>query len=131
AQQEEVGAAAEELEGQAAGRGAADGVVGAAEAQHRHSGLVSVAQGLVALPVSLPAGGAALGPAEEGFLQLPQRAAAQHPVHVQRLSQGPRVPAGMGGLPWAGGCCWLVAQHEVAGGCALAVAQHMGAGGGC
>uniref|UniRef100_A0A8C0B4M3 Uncharacterized protein n=1 Tax=Buteo japonicus TaxID=224669 RepID=A0A8C0B4M3_9AVES len=70
--------------GQAAGRGSADGVVGAAEAQHRHGRLV----------VSLPAGGAALGPAEEGFFQLPQRAAAQHPVHVHHLGQGPHVPGG-------------------------------------
>uniref|UniRef100_A0A663MHQ5 Uncharacterized protein n=1 Tax=Athene cunicularia TaxID=194338 RepID=A0A663MHQ5_ATHCN len=92
AQQEEVGAAAEELQGQAAGRGAADGVVGAAEAQHGHGRLVGVAQGLVAFPVGLPGGGAALGPAEEGFLQLPQRAAAQQPLHIHRLGQGPRVP---------------------------------------
>uniref|UniRef100_A0A8C3QI25 Uncharacterized protein n=1 Tax=Cyanoderma ruficeps TaxID=181631 RepID=A0A8C3QI25_9PASS len=102
AQQEEVGAAAEELPGQALGRGAAHGVVGAAEAQHRHRRLVGVAQGLVALPVALPAGGAAPSPAEEGFLQLPQRAAAQEPVHVHHLGQGPRwrvigMPLGAGG----------------------------------
>uniref|UniRef100_A0A8B9EQY8 Uncharacterized protein n=1 Tax=Anser cygnoides TaxID=8845 RepID=A0A8B9EQY8_ANSCY len=94
AQQEEVGAAAEQLHGQRAGRGPADGVVGAADAQHGHGHLVGVAQGLVALPVGFPAGGAALGPAEEGFLQLPQRAAAQQLGHVHRLGQGARVPAG-------------------------------------
>uniref|UniRef100_A0A8D0EWP8 Uncharacterized protein n=1 Tax=Strix occidentalis caurina TaxID=311401 RepID=A0A8D0EWP8_STROC len=93
AQQEEVGAAAEELQGEAAGRGAADGVVGAAEAQHGHGRLVGVAQGFVAFPVRLPGGGAALGPAEEGFLQLPQRAAAQQPLHVHRLGQGPPLGA--------------------------------------
>uniref|UniRef100_A0A8C3U866 Uncharacterized protein n=1 Tax=Catharus ustulatus TaxID=91951 RepID=A0A8C3U866_CATUS len=91
-QQEEEGAAAEELPGQAPGRGAAHGVVGAAQAQHRHRRLVRIPQGLVALPVALPAGGAAPSPAEEGFLQLPQRAAAQKPVHVHHLGQGPRVP---------------------------------------
>uniref|UniRef100_A0A8C3NHB6 Uncharacterized protein n=1 Tax=Geospiza parvula TaxID=87175 RepID=A0A8C3NHB6_GEOPR len=104
AQQEEVGAAAEELPGQAAGRRAAHGVIGAAEAQHRHRRLVRVAQGLVALPVALPAGGAAPSPAEERFLQLPQRAAAQEPVRVHHLGQGPRVPAGMGRPPWAWRC---------------------------
>uniref|UniRef100_A0A8C5T2N5 Uncharacterized protein n=1 Tax=Malurus cyaneus samueli TaxID=2593467 RepID=A0A8C5T2N5_9PASS len=104
AQQEEVGAAAEELPGQARGRGAAHGVVGAAEAQHRHRHLVRVAQGLVALPVALPAAGATPAPAEEGFLQLPQRAAAQEPVRVHHLGQGPRVPAGIGRPLWAWGC---------------------------
>uniref|UniRef100_A0A8B9ZKX2 Uncharacterized protein n=1 Tax=Anas platyrhynchos TaxID=8839 RepID=A0A8B9ZKX2_ANAPL len=92
-QQEEIGAAAKQLPGQRAGRGPADGVVGAADAQHGHGHLVGVPQGLVALPVGFPAGG---GPAEEGFLQLPQRAAAQQLGHVHRLGQGACVPAGMG-----------------------------------
>uniref|UniRef100_A0A8C0UPC5 Uncharacterized protein n=1 Tax=Cyanistes caeruleus TaxID=156563 RepID=A0A8C0UPC5_CYACU len=88
-------AAAEQLPGQALGRGAAHGVIGAAEAQHRHRRLVRITQGLVAFPVALPAAGAAPSPAEEGFLQLPQRAAAQEPVRVHHVSQSPRVPAGM------------------------------------
>uniref|UniRef100_A0A8V5HE69 Uncharacterized protein n=1 Tax=Melopsittacus undulatus TaxID=13146 RepID=A0A8V5HE69_MELUD len=93
-QQEEEGAGAEELHGQAAGRGAAHGVIGAAQAQHGHGRLVRVAQGLVALPVCLPAGGT--GATEQGLLQVPQRAAAQQLLHVHRPGQGPGVPAGMG-----------------------------------
>uniref|UniRef100_A0A8B9G4V2 Uncharacterized protein n=1 Tax=Amazona collaria TaxID=241587 RepID=A0A8B9G4V2_9PSIT len=88
-QQEEVGAGAEELQGQAASGGAAHGVIGAAEAQHGHGRLVRVAQGLVAVPVGLPARGMGLGAAEEGLLQVPQRAAAQQLLHVHHLSQGP------------------------------------------
>uniref|UniRef100_A0A8C3JI87 Uncharacterized protein n=1 Tax=Calidris pygmaea TaxID=425635 RepID=A0A8C3JI87_9CHAR len=102
-QQEEVGAAAEELQGQAAGRGSSDGVIGSAEAQHRHGHLIGVPQGLVAFPVGLPTGGTALGLAEEGFLQLPQRAAAQQPGHVHHLGQGPHVPVGRGWPGWARG----------------------------
>uniref|UniRef100_A0A8C9N3U9 Uncharacterized protein n=1 Tax=Serinus canaria TaxID=9135 RepID=A0A8C9N3U9_SERCA len=97
-------AAAEELPGQALGQGATHRVIGAAEAQHRHRRLVRVAQGLVALPVALPAGGAAPSPAEEGFLQLPQRAAAQEPVHVHHLGQGSHIPAGMVWPLWAWRC---------------------------
>uniref|UniRef100_A0A493TZZ2 Uncharacterized protein n=1 Tax=Anas platyrhynchos platyrhynchos TaxID=8840 RepID=A0A493TZZ2_ANAPP len=105
-QQEEIGAAAKQLPGQRAGRGPADGVVGAADAQHGHGHLVGVPQGLVALPVGFPAGG---GPAEEGFLQLPQRAAAQQLGHVHRLGQGV--------LPdhrwwWVGGCQELLQETE-------------------
>uniref|UniRef100_A0A674HEZ4 Uncharacterized protein n=1 Tax=Taeniopygia guttata TaxID=59729 RepID=A0A674HEZ4_TAEGU len=92
-QQEEEGAAAEQLPGQAAGRGSAHRVIGAAQAQHRHRRLVRVAKGLVPLPVALPAGGAAPGPAEEGFLQLPQRAAAQELVRVHHFGQSPHRPA--------------------------------------
>uniref|UniRef100_A0A8C3GMK9 Uncharacterized protein n=1 Tax=Cairina moschata TaxID=8855 RepID=A0A8C3GMK9_CAIMO len=99
-QQEEIGAAAEQLPGQRAGRGPADGVVGAADAQHGHGHLVGVPQGLVALPVGFPA----RGPAEEGFLQLLQRAAAQQLGHVHRLGQGARVPAGMVTTPGGDTC---------------------------
>uniref|UniRef100_A0A8B9TZR9 Uncharacterized protein n=1 Tax=Anas zonorhyncha TaxID=75864 RepID=A0A8B9TZR9_9AVES len=94
-QQEEIGAAAEQLPGQRAGRGPADGVVGAADAQHRHGHLVGVPQGLVALPVGFPAG----GPTEKGFLQLPQRAAAQQLGHVHRLGQGPHFPPNLSAPP--------------------------------
>uniref|UniRef100_A0A8C4KAL9 Uncharacterized protein n=1 Tax=Dromaius novaehollandiae TaxID=8790 RepID=A0A8C4KAL9_DRONO len=89
-QPEEEGVGAEELQGQGAGRRAPYGVVGAADAQHGHGRLVHVAQRLVAGPVRLPAHGAALGRAEEGFLQLPQRTAAQQLVHVHHLGQGTR-----------------------------------------
>uniref|UniRef100_A0A8B9PKW6 Uncharacterized protein n=1 Tax=Apteryx owenii TaxID=8824 RepID=A0A8B9PKW6_APTOW len=52
---EEVGVGAEELQRQGAGWRAPHGVVGAADAEHGHGGLVHVAQRVVAGPIRFPA----------------------------------------------------------------------------
>uniref|UniRef100_A0A8C3SQV1 Uncharacterized protein n=1 Tax=Chelydra serpentina TaxID=8475 RepID=A0A8C3SQV1_CHESE len=93
-QQEEVGAAAEELHGEGAGRRPPDGVIGAADAQDWDGCLVRVPEGVVAIPVRIPGDGLLLGLAEEGFLKLPERAAPEQPARLHHLCQRGGVPGG-------------------------------------
>uniref|UniRef100_A0A452H7V8 Uncharacterized protein n=1 Tax=Gopherus agassizii TaxID=38772 RepID=A0A452H7V8_9SAUR len=53
-QQEEIGAAVEELHGEGVGRRSSDRVVGAADAQDRDGCLIHLPEGVVAIPVSVP-----------------------------------------------------------------------------
>uniref|UniRef100_A0A6I8PJR2 Uncharacterized protein n=1 Tax=Ornithorhynchus anatinus TaxID=9258 RepID=A0A6I8PJR2_ORNAN len=91
-QQEEVGVAQKELGGQGARRGPPHRVVGTADAQHGHGGFVHIPQGVIDVPVGVPAHGKVLGLAEEPLLKLPQRAAAQQLGHVHGFRQGRGVP---------------------------------------
>uniref|UniRef100_A0A8C0GSX1 Uncharacterized protein n=1 Tax=Chelonoidis abingdonii TaxID=106734 RepID=A0A8C0GSX1_CHEAB len=91
-QQEEVGAAVEELHGEGAGRRSSDRVVGAADAQDRDGCLIHLPEGVVAIPVSVPGDRVALGLAEEGFLQFPERAAPEQPACLHNLCQRGGIP---------------------------------------
>lgn len=87
-QEEEVGVAVKEFRGQKVVRGPTHGVVGATDTQHRHSGLVHIPEGVVVVPVGVPADGETLGVAEEGLLKLSQGAAPEQFVGVHCVLQG-------------------------------------------
>lgn len=91
-QKEEVGAAVEEFSWQKVAWGPAHGVVGTADAQHRYRGLIHIPEGVVVLPVGVPADGEALGVAEEGFLKLPQGAAPEQFAGIHGVLQGRGIP---------------------------------------
>uniref|UniRef100_A0A8C3I5P0 Uncharacterized protein n=1 Tax=Chrysemys picta bellii TaxID=8478 RepID=A0A8C3I5P0_CHRPI len=91
-QQEEVGAAMEELHGEGAGRRSPDGVVGAADAQDRDGCFIHLPEGVVAIPVSVPGDRVPLGLAEEGFLEFPERATPEQPACLHNLCQSSDIP---------------------------------------
>uniref|UniRef100_A0A8B9Q2R6 Uncharacterized protein n=1 Tax=Apteryx owenii TaxID=8824 RepID=A0A8B9Q2R6_APTOW len=73
-----------ELPGRAVAQAPAHGVVLAADAENGHRHLVHVPQGVIALPVGVPA----LRLAEQGLLQLPQRPASEETLQGQHFPQG-------------------------------------------
>lgn len=76
-QQEEVGVAVKKFGGQCVVWGPAHWVVSATHTQHRYSSLIHIPEGIVAVPVGVPADGESLGVAEEGLLKLTQRTAPE------------------------------------------------------
>lgn len=87
-QQEEVGVAVEEFRRQKVVWGPAHGVVSTTDTQHRHGRLIHIPEGVVVVPVGVPADGETLGVAEEGFLKLSQGAAPEQFVGVHRVLEG-------------------------------------------
>lgn len=91
-QEEKVGVAVKEFRGQKVVRGPAHGVVGTGDTQHRHRGLVHIPEGIVVVPVGVPADGETLGVAEQGLLKLSKGAAPEQPVGVHGVLQGRGIP---------------------------------------
>uniref|UniRef100_A0A8C8S770 Uncharacterized protein n=1 Tax=Pelusios castaneus TaxID=367368 RepID=A0A8C8S770_9SAUR len=91
-QQEEVRAAVKELHGEGAGWRSPDRVVSTADAQNWDSCLVHISEGVIAIPVSIPSGGAAPGLAEENFLQFPERLTLEQSLRLHDLCQCSGIP---------------------------------------
>ena len=91
-QKEEVGVAVKEFSWQKVVWGPAHGVVGTADAQHRYRCLIHIPEGVVVVPVGVPADGEALGVAEESLLKLPQGAAPEQFAGIHCVLQGRGVP---------------------------------------
>uniref|UniRef100_A0A673V7R4 Uncharacterized protein n=1 Tax=Suricata suricatta TaxID=37032 RepID=A0A673V7R4_SURSU len=91
-QEEEVGVAVKEFGGQKVVWRPTHGVISATDAQHGHGGLVHIPEGVVVVPIGVPADGETLGVAEEGLLKLLQRAALEQFVSIHCVLQGRGVP---------------------------------------
>lgn len=91
-QEEEVGVAVKEFGGQEAVWGPAHWVISTADTQHGHRCLVHVPEGVIVVPVGVPADGETLGVAEEDLLKLLQGAAPEQLVGVHCVFQGRGVP---------------------------------------
>lgn len=76
-EKEEVRIAVEEFSGQRSVRRPTYGVISTADAQHRHSRLIHIPEGVIVVPVGIPADGETLGVTEEGLLKLSQGAAPE------------------------------------------------------
>lgn len=72
--------------------GPAHRVISTADTQHRHSCLIHIPEGVVAVPVGVPADGETLSVTEEGLLQLLQGVALEHLPRVHCVIQGSGVP---------------------------------------
>ena len=91
-QEEEVGVAVKEFGGQKVVWGPTHGVISTTDTQHGHGGLVHIPEGVVVVPIGVPADGETLGVAEEGLLKLSQGAAPEQFVGVHCVLQGRGVP---------------------------------------
>lgn len=91
-QEEEVGVAVKEFSGQKVVWGPAHRVISATDTQHRYSCLIHIPEGVVVVPVGVPADGETLGVAEEGLLKLSQGAAPKQFASVHCVLQGRGVP---------------------------------------
>uniref|UniRef100_A0A8C0ZYJ1 Uncharacterized protein n=1 Tax=Castor canadensis TaxID=51338 RepID=A0A8C0ZYJ1_CASCN len=78
-EKEEVRIAVEEFSGQRSVRRPTYGVISTADAQHRHSRLIHIPEGVIVVPVGIPADGETLGVTEEGLLKLSQGASCGIP----------------------------------------------------
>lgn len=97
-QQEKVRVALEEFRGQSVVWGATHRIISTADTQNRDSSLIHVPEWVVQVPVGIPADGETLGVAEQGFLELSQRAAPEQPAGVDCVLQGRGVPGRRRGL---------------------------------
>lgn len=97
-QQEKVRVALEEFRGQSVVWGATHRIISTADTQNRDSSLIHVPEWVVQVPVGIPADGETLGVAEQGFLELSQRAAPEQPAGVYCVLQGRGVPGRRRGL---------------------------------
>lgn len=91
-QEEEVGVAVKEFSWQKVVWGPTHRIIGATDAQHRYGCLVHIPEGVVVVPVGVPADGEALGVAEEGLFKLSQGAAPEQFSSVHCVLQGCGVP---------------------------------------
>lgn len=97
-QQEKVRVALEEFRGQSVVWGATHRIISTADTQNRDSSLIHVPEWVVQVPVGIPADGETLGVAEQGFLELSQRAAPEQPAGVYCVLQGRGIPGRRRGL---------------------------------
>lgn len=91
-QEEEVGVAVKEFSGQKVVWGPTHRVISATDTQHRYSCLIHIPEGVVVVPVGVPADGETLGVAEEGLLKLSQGAAPKQFASVHCVLQGCGIP---------------------------------------
>ena len=91
-QEEEVGVLVKEFSGQKVVWGPTHRVISTTDAQHRYGRLVHIPEGVIVVPVGVPADGEVLGVAEEGLLKLSQGAAPEQFADVHRVLQGCGVP---------------------------------------
>lgn len=91
-QEEEVGVAMKEFSGQKVVWGPAHRVISTADTQHRYSGLVHIPEGVIVVPVGVPADGETLSVAEEGLFKFSQGAAPEQFAGVYYVLQGCGIP---------------------------------------